>query len=80
MNAVQIWRCTECDKWSHAKRKPRRHLRLVVDPEDVPADKIARWEYSANPEYADAAWVHCGPFEEWRAVRFDPARVMGAQP
>jgi hypothetical protein len=25
-----MWRCTVCEKWSHAKRRPSRHRRFIA--------------------------------------------------
>lgn len=45
---VRLWRCRECGKWSHAKRRPRHHERFIEDGsdpehEDWSAEEIAGW-------------------------------------
>lgn len=71
---VRLWRCAGCDKWSHAKRKPRKHVRIVVDQ---PADECPGWDWqhccaphpcgAATPQISHEE--ECGPFEEWRAEK-----------
>jgi hypothetical protein len=30
---TKLWRCEVCGKWSHAKRRPRRHRRFIANVE-----------------------------------------------
>jgi hypothetical protein len=49
LEAVTLWRCTKCHKWSHAVRRPSSHKRYIRSVEndgteygaDVPATAIA---------------------------------------
>lgn len=48
----RLYRCSACGKWSHAKKRPPYHVRVVVDDR-------------ADPEVGVAAATHeerCGPF------------------
>lgn len=38
MNAIEMWRCAGCGKWSHAMRRPILHQR--VEPLDDEADRL----------------------------------------
>jgi hypothetical protein len=60
-----VWRCTNCDKWSHAQAKPAHHLRWDVeaDPEDHKFVADNRYGFGDTP----GAWVECGPFAGWIA-------------
>lgn len=43
---VTIWRCAECGKWSHAKRRPAWHRRTItelVDAWGLPFDESQRY-------------------------------------
>lgn len=56
--SLTIWRCTRCEKWSHAKRKPRFHQRWISD--------------DGNEINPDNGWFeNCGPFEEWTTYKVD---------
>ena len=44
---VRMWRCSVCGKWSHAKRKPKKHDRwTVVDSEGgfIECGPFETWE------------------------------------
>ena len=68
---TNIWRCTECKKWSHAKKKPKSHERFTsVEPDDD--SRIIEYmpgEYShINGFIIDPGWmVKCGPFDTYEA-------------
>jgi hypothetical protein len=47
-----LWRCEQCGKWSHAKRRPLRHK--VWHQHDA-AERWRGW------------FVYCGPFRRWDA-------------
>lgn len=32
---VNVWRCTSCGKWSHAKARPRYHERFIANEEPL---------------------------------------------
>src|SRR3954471_24426772 len=42
---VTLWRCSQCGKWSHAKRRPKHHERAVYD-EPVDSVRVLRVEPS----------------------------------
>lgn len=78
----KLWRCTECGKWSHAKRKPSRHERRVNDdlgtdePETV-IRAVEGWDPETGPELV--GWiVPCGPFEAWVASPVDEGQEARA--
>lgn len=50
---ARLYRCRKCGKWSHAKRKPKKHLRGYV---------FADTDYGPDIRYED-----CGPFDYWSA-------------
>lgn len=69
---VDLWRCAECGRWSHAKRKPLRHERFfgLEPPEDD--SRISRTEEAQETDtgaWVTAYWVNCGPFDDWNAMR-----------
>lgn len=73
---VKIWRCTECRKWSHAKKKPRFHKRSIVDNGQSEPDPATVLSYESgiyshiNGDESPGWWeVKCGPFEAWWAVK-----------
>ena len=44
MNApVRLWRCTKCEKWSHARRDPKTHQRW----DDAEGDFVACGPFDA---------------------------------
>lgn len=68
-----LWRCTRCEKWSHAKRRPGHHHRFVAeraiaDTTEVETKRtldglpVERWEPGVG------CWIRCGPFQEWAAL------------
>lgn len=76
---VQMWRCSTCGKWSHAKRRPKGHARWIPAsdkaPEYEPVEKVLSYEPGSvydhlTGESDPGGWmVECGPFEEWHAER-----------
>lgn len=71
-DVVKLWRCTRCDKWSHAQRCPKQHRRFMRDePDDLPIIERVESTYShmAGDEGASGVIVSCGPFEAWTATR-----------
>jgi hypothetical protein len=78
---VELWRCSGCGKWSHAKRRPRYHHRFIVNDEEADVATTARVaglavvatvepSWDGNPDHAGdpgGVWVHCGPFTRWVA-------------
>jgi hypothetical protein len=56
-SAVMLWRCEGCGKWSTAKRRPLRHLRIV---------HIADGDYDRITEEQV-----CGPFRRFVATPTD---------
>lgn len=55
-----LWRCASCGKWSHAKRRPTHHKRLIrgLVPDGDPAGEPPQW---------------CEPGREDGRTRFDAA-------
>lgn len=53
---VQLWRCRECEKWSHAQRDPIAHK---------------RWYHPEGAEPWVGWFVWCGPFDRWEARHSD---------
>lgn len=68
-NAVTLWRCTECGKWSHAMKRPSRHKRFVLNPENIPEEKMAEYVPDNGLDGSDGAYVWCGPFARWTAAK-----------
>jgi hypothetical protein len=69
-DAVTLWRCTECQKWSHAMKRPARHKRFILDPENIPEGKMAEYLPEVGIQGGhDGAYVWCGPFARWTAVQ-----------
>ena len=66
---VTLWRCTECGKWSHAVKMPSRHKRFVLDPENIPEEKMAEYLPDPGLQGHDGAYLWCGPFARWTAVK-----------
>jgi hypothetical protein len=62
-----LWRCSKCQKWSHAQDKPPKHQRWVKpsDPEFDWGRSESRFEHNVPPGH----YVDCGPFDEWFAYR-----------
>lgn len=56
-DVTTLWRCTKCDKWSHAMKKPANHKRGVVKNE------------GSDFHAAEYELVPCGPFVRWTAVK-----------
>lgn len=75
---VEMWRCKGCGKWSHAKRRPSAHQRVVVLEEgsECPPHEQAeccgpgRGCGAATPTVTETRW--CGPFERLVAQVDDP--------
>lgn len=56
-----MWRCTECGKWSHAKRKPHHHeVFTLSEPDDE--SKILRCE---QDDWATGYVVACGERDDY---------------
>jgi hypothetical protein len=74
MSTLMVHRCTRCGRWSHAQRKPRFHIRSVIDVDE--GDHIVQaWDpiYDLNfgeVREVDAGGylIRCGPFESFWAV------------
>src|SRR5690349_21747363 len=59
--ALELWRCRECEKWSHAKRRPKKHKRWVSTG-------------AADTDYGHVTYGHfvwCGPFDRYEARHSD---------
>lgn len=50
---LTLWRCAECGKWSHAKRRPRAHERYVrnLDPATALPDDRDRHDAAEQASY-----------------------------
>jgi hypothetical protein len=75
---VELWRCTSCGKWSHAKRRPSAHQRMIVLEEGSACPEHERADCcplggcgAATPTITETRW--CGPFERYVAALDDPA-------
>lgn len=74
---VDMWRCAECGKWSHAQKDPRHHQRWVkpgdpfYDPEKNENDYGNVADFGDVP---DGHYITCGPFEKWVARPGKPTR------
>lgn len=72
---TDLWRCSECGKWSHAKRRPRRHERFIHidDPlphnADVIDERPEEVDYNGDLIRPGGHMVRCGPFWRWVTVR-----------
>lgn len=67
---IDMWRCTQCGKWSHAKRKPKTHRRWV---DEEPEDESTVTDYDdgfvpPDGDYAERWEIACGPFAHYRAT------------
>jgi len=76
---ITLWRCTQCGKWSHAVKRPRRHQRWVPygeptpDPATVIRQEPGVYDHM-NGFTSEGGWfVVCGPFEEWLATKAQPS-------
>lgn len=68
VETVEVWRCSRCGKWSHAKRRPRQHERRVELP--AAGDVVLATDHGLDPDDGPRPYViACGPFERWVAVR-----------
>lgn len=74
---LELWRCTGCGKWSHAKRRPAAHERTIVLEEGSECPAAERADCcplgacgAATPTIAEVRW--CGPFERYVARLDDP--------
>lgn len=77
--AIEIYCCTKCGKWSHAKRKPKFHKRYhrmytqwgMADdepPAELIIEVVEGYVDYASGEGDDGGWiVRCGPFDTYRA-------------
>lgn len=68
LDAVTLWRCTACGKWSHAKRRPKRHQRYVVTGTTTVEYQEAETGAWLDDEVPDGDFVPCGPFAAWTAT------------
>jgi hypothetical protein len=73
--SVEMWRCRECGKWSHAKRRPLRHKRFAGDLYDVTDERLiaeVHWgrEHDTGA-WVESLWVWCGPFDRYEARHSD---------
>lgn len=71
---MRLFRCTKCEKWSHAQRMPKSHKRWVYygEPEfDELKSEGVSYDYAGNEIGTEGHFVDCGPFETWYAVRED---------
>jgi hypothetical protein len=69
----EMWRCRQCGKWSHAKRRPLRHKRHVdeyVDDERLVAEVAWSQEHDTGA-WVDSVWIWCGPFDRYEARHSD---------
>lgn len=72
--AVSLWRCEQCGKWSHAQRQPKKHQRFLgADKHREPA-QFNSFEPGYYSEYScdespGGWWIDCGPLAEYRAER-----------
>ncbi len=67
MSVETLYRCANCKKWSHAKLKPKRHERFVLDGSDLLVPFRVVKETSGYIGRDEGTWVACGPFETWEA-------------
>lgn len=66
---ARLYRCRKCNKWSHAKRKPKKHQRWV-DAWSSEYDPSKNENPGYDGDYnnlADGHFVDCGPFDYWYA-------------
>lgn len=83
VESYYMFRCSTCGKWSHAKRKPKHHLRFVPNlPNLLDAKTYAEsleleiqstvepfWNGDPEGDYnPGGAYVKCGPFETFIAL------------
>lgn len=78
MMALQIHRCVQCGKWSHAKKRPKKHQRIIVDkgqgvPTGVVVIHYTPGSYDHLNGYGDpGGWtVECGPFQTFDVISRD---------
>lgn len=79
---VIMWRCSKCGRWSHAKRRPRFHVRYLDEHVEIdrylPVDVIENGLAGAEEGTGAPLYyvkVRCGPFEKWMATCVeDPLR------
>lgn len=70
---LKIWRCTDCQKWSHAKRMPQWHKRFVneqpLDESTILSYDPGVFDHLNGQLTEEGYWIKCGPFEPWWAVK-----------
>lgn len=63
--SVQLWRCTVCGKWSHAKTQPRKHQRWVTEGQPgYDSSLVEAGAYDHINGFTDPGGhpLDCGPF------------------
>lgn len=71
---VYVWRCSVCGKWSHARKRPRSHQRMVAAEQGRPVDlevieEVASWSTPEGQTIHGGWLVRCGPFDTYEARR-----------
>ena len=77
-DAVPLFRCVQCGKWSHANRRPLWHQRWIDRDDGLPEGAVVLGEiepYGGEyTEHVPGGWfIRCGPFAEWRAMPVEEA-------
>jgi hypothetical protein len=65
---VKLWRCASCEKWSHAKYKPKQHQRFIKDIDYEQAINDGLSLVPSAFEAYNGVMVWCGPFIEYLAA------------
>lgn len=64
---MKLYRCSKCDKWSHAKKMPKKHQRWI-DAWDSEYDPNKNENDGLGGNLPDGHFVDCGPFETFIAI------------
>lgn len=76
-----LYRCADCGKWSHAKRRPTHHRRFIANTDTWPGRALTAGlpvieevepYHNGDPDSdgnPGGVWVKCGPFETWVAIK-----------
>lgn len=72
----RAWKCDVCGKWSHAKRRPKHHVRSQSAESwapSLPPDAVVLETFTLghSGDEQDFVRFRCGPFVEYRVERVE---------
>lgn len=68
LDTVQIFRCQGCGKWSHAKKQPKKHTRIVIEGRDPEFDEDLAEPQNWDDGTPAGHYIDCGPFAPYVAA------------